>query len=187
MLKHFGCVGSAHAELRRYIDVNGMIRFKNIPSALELKFQNIPSAAKQKLINGKESQKYQYDNIIRQAGGLYGISSALIKAVIHAESNFNPKAISPKGAQGLMQIMPENNAALNISDPFNPQQNIMGGTRYLRRMLARYQNLFLALAAYNSGPGAVDKYQKIPPYKETQTYVNKVYNLYLHYRQQLGV
>lgn len=178
-------IGSAHAELRRYIEANGIIRFQNIPSALELQFQNIPSAVEQKMINGKESQQYQYDNIIRQAGDIYGVSCALIKAVIHAESNFNPKAISPKGAQGLMQIMPENNTDLNISNPFDPKQNIFGGTKYFRSMLNRYQNnLSLALAAYNAGPTAVDKYRKIPPYKETQTYVNKVYNLYLYYRQQ---
>lgn len=167
-------VGSAHAELRQYIDANGVMRFKNIPSGVE-----------QKLINSKELQQCQYDNIIRQAGGAYGVNCALIKAIIHAESNFNPRAVSPKGAQGLMQIMPENNAALSISDPFNPQQNIMGGTKYLKRMLNRYQdNLSLALAAFNAGPTAVDKYQKIPPYEETRTYITNVHNLYLYYRQQ---
>lgn len=178
-------IGSAHAELRRYVDANGMIRFQNIPSTLELQFQNIPSTVEKKIINGKGSQQCQYDHIIRRAGGIYGVSWALIKAVIHAESNFNPKAISPKGAKGLMQIMPENNAILSISDPFNPTQNIFGGTKYFKHMLNRYQNnIHLALAAYNAGPGAVDKYKKIPPYKETQTYVEKVYNLYLYYRQQ---
>ena len=166
-------IGSAHAEVRQYIDANGVIRFKNIPSAVE-----------QKQINGKKPQRCQFDNIIRQAGGMYGINCALIKAVIHAESNFDPNAVSIKGARGLMQIMPQNDASLNISNPFDPSQNIMGGTRYLGRMLARYKNLSLALAAYNAGPLAVDKYQKIPPYKETRKYVSRVYNLYLYYRQQ---
>ena len=167
-------VGSAQAGLRQYVDANGVLRFTNASTPEE-----------QGLISDKKSQQCQFDNIIRQAGGAYGVSCALIKAIIHAESNFNPKAVSLKGAQGLMQIMPENNAALSISDPFDPRQNIMGGTKYLKRMLNRYQdNLSLALAAFNAGPTAVDKYQKIPPYEETRTYINKVNTLYLYYRQQ---
>ena len=165
--------GPVHAEFGKYIDANGVARFTNTLSIEE----------KNRINNRDRSQKRKYDNIIRQAGNLYGVSYALIKAVIHAESNFNPRAISPKGAQGLMQILPENNAALSISDPFDPQQNIMGGTKYLGRMLSRYPNVSLALAAYNAGPGAVDKYQKIPPYKETRIYIHRVNKLYRYYMQ----
>ena len=165
--------GPVHAEFGKYIDANGVARFTNTLSIEE-----------KNRINGRDrSQRRKYDNIIRQAGNLYGVSYALIKAVIHAESNFDPRAISPKGAQGLMQILPENNAALSISDPFDPKQNIMGGTKYLGRMLSRYPNVSLALAAYNAGPGAVDKYQKIPPYKETRIYIHRVNKLYQYYMQ----
>ena len=125
-----------------------------------------------------------YDTIILKAASAFGVDYALIKAVIHAESSFNPHAVSSKGARGLMQIMPQNYASLNISNPFDPSQNIMGGTRYLKRMLIRYnKKLALAIAAYNAGPSAVDKYKKIPPYEETQTYVQRVMSLYSRYKR----
>ncbi|HRF91091.1 MAG TPA: lytic transglycosylase domain-containing protein, partial [Desulfobacter postgatei] len=124
-----------------------------------------------------------YNDIISRAASDFGVDQALIKAVIHAESCFDPNAVSSKGARGLMQIMPQNDASLNISNPFDPSQNIMGGTRYLKRMLIRYnEKLALALAAYNAGPSAVDKYNNIPPYEETQTYVERVKSLYLRYK-----
>lgn len=175
--------GSAHAELSSYIDDNGVIRFTNIPPVKEQKITTGGGWPRSPSFSfHSTAQSGQYDNIIRKAGGIYGVSCALIKAIIHAESNFNSKAVSSKGARGLMQIMPDNDETLNISDPFNPQQNIMGGTKYFKRMLNRYQNnLFLALAAYNAGPAAVDKYQEVPPYKETQTYIDKVNSLYLYY------
>ncbi|MDQ1269895.1 MAG: Soluble lytic murein transglycosylase-like protein [Thermodesulfobacteriota bacterium] len=124
-----------------------------------------------------------YNDIISRAASAFGVDHALIKAVIHAESCFDPNAVSTQGARGLMQIMPQNDASLNISNPFDPSQNIMGGTRYLKRMLTRYnEKLALALAAYNAGPSAVDKYNNIPPYEETQTYVERVKSLYLRYK-----
>jgi soluble lytic murein transglycosylase len=124
-----------------------------------------------------------YNKIISDAAKRFDVDQALIKAVIHAESCFDPNAVSSKGARGLMQIMPHNDASLNISKPFDPSQNIMGGTRYLKRMLTRYnEKLALALAAYNAGPSAVDKYNKIPPYEETQTYVERVMSLYSRYK-----
>lgn len=106
----------------------------------------------------------------------HSISPALVRAVIQAESAWNVRAVSVKGAQGLMQLMPATASDLGVSDPFDPEQNIRGGVKYLRFLLDRYDGNFeLALAAYNAGPGAVDRHgRKVPPYRETQAYVRKI-------------
>ena len=106
----------------------------------------------------------------------HAISPALVRAVIQAESAWNVRAVSPKGALGLMQLMPATATDLGVSNPFDPEQNIRGGVKYLRFLLDRYDGNFeLALAAYNAGPGAVDRYgRKVPPYRETQAYVRKI-------------
>ena len=116
---------------------------------------------------------------IRETAERYGVDSALVDAVIRVESAFNPWAVSRKGAQGLMQLMPQTASALGVKDSFNPRQNIDGGVRHLRYLLDRYPgNLQLALAAYNAGERAVDSYGGIPPYPETQDYVAKVMRFY---------
>ena len=116
-----------------------------------------------------------YDELIRQHASDHGLSPDLVKAVIKAESNFNRYAISPKGAMGLMQLMPATARSLGVDDPFHPDQNIRGGVSYLAGLLARYdQNVELALAAYNAGPGAVERYGAVPPYRETRAYVKKI-------------
>lgn len=112
---------------------------------------------------------------IQEISGRYGVDPALVHAVIGAESAFNPWAISRKGAQGLMQLMPRTASALGVRDSFNPRDNIEGGVRHLGYLLDRYSgNVSLALAAYNAGAGAVDYYGGIPPYPETQQYVQKI-------------
>jgi soluble lytic murein transglycosylase-like protein len=112
---------------------------------------------------------------IRETAERYGVSASLIEAVIRVESAFNPWAVSRKGAQGLMQLMPQTASALGVRDSFNPRQNIDGGVRHLRYLLDRYPgNTALALAAYNAGEGAVGYYGGVPPYPETQQYVKKV-------------
>lgn len=142
----------------------------------------------------------EYDSIIQQAAFKYNVDIALIKAVIRQESNFNPAAVSPKGAKGLMQLMPgtasdlgdPKTAAgkycnLRITDPFDPEQNINGGTCYLSYLLKRYNNnKELALAAYNAGPGNVDDCQCVPNIGETQTYVRLVSKYYDDYSGQTG-
>lgn len=129
----------------------------------------------------KRAQKYAayIDTVAQQ----FAIDANLVKAVIHAESGFNPTAVSPKGAQGLMQLMPSTARRVGIQNPFVAEENLKGGVQYLAMLVRKYTNIRHALAAYNAGEGVVDQYGGIPPYSETQTYVSRVLELRERYRQ----
>jgi len=173
-------ISPAMADIYLYIDSQGVLHFTNTPTSNRYKVYMRESLQRPEAFYTVES----YDDVISEAAKRNGLSSSLLKALIHVESYFNPRAVSKKGAMGLMQIMPENLQLLNISDPFDPWQNIMGGAAYLRAMLERFSGqLPLALAAYNAGPTVVEKYNDIPPYPETQDYVQKVMRFFHLYKK----
>lgn len=179
------------AEIYSYVDKDGVMHFTNVPTSNKystrkyryvgnefsgIRFIRMPTPFTRTNCN-------QYDDIIRRASKVHGIKYELVKAIIHAESSFNPNAVSSAGACGLMQLMPENIDKFNVSDPFDPQENIMAGTKFFRQLLDRYDSdLRLTLAAYNAGPGAVDQYQGIPPFPETKDYVSRVLAYYDNYK-----
>ena len=127
--------------------------------------------------------KKRYFSIIRQAGMRHGVESAMIKAIIMAESSYNPRAVSSRGAVGLMQLMPTTADSMGVKDRFDPEHNINGGVRYFKRLLVRFKNnTRLALAAYNAGAKKVKRYNGIPPYKTTRSYIDKVFQYYRKYK-----
>ncbi len=176
------------AGIYRYEDERGVIHFTNCPRDSKFKLhireskddvggENIPSSP----VYIKDSN--QYDSLISELSRKHQVDFALIKAMIRTESGFNPVAISRKGAKGLMQLMPETALRMNVSNVFNPRENIEGGVRYFKYLLTLFNNdLRLALAAYNAGENLVSELRSIPPYRETVDYVRKVLNYYQFYQ-----
>lgn len=160
-----------------YTDDDGVVHFTNIPPDRRY----IPIATGDFTRQSRMPQDWKYDGLIGLTAREHAVQPALVKAVIRAESNFDAEAVSRVGAQGLMQLMPRTAAELGVRDPFHPTDNVRGGTAYLRQMLDRYGNVEHALAAYNAGPTAVDRYGGIPPYRETRAYVRRVLAYYRQY------
>jgi soluble lytic murein transglycosylase len=157
---------------------NGVVEATNVPDAADYR---LTYPGKGTLIHSRGFRGYyrgEFDPHIVAAANLYNVSADLIKAVIAVESEFDERAVSSKGAQGLMQLMPFTARRFGVVDPFDPRQNIFGGVQYLRLLLDLFSgDVSLALAAYNAGENAVARYRGIPPYRETRNYVNKIMGL----------
>ena len=167
------------ADIYMFIDSDGVLHFTNTPTNSNYKLY----IKERPRINPRAKSSRSYDPIISQAAERFGVAFPLIKALIKVESNFDPQAVSHRGAMGLMQIMPENLSDFKVRDPFNPLDNIMGGAGYISRLINRYEGqLPLAIAAYNAGPTIVDRYRRIPPIKETEDFVRRVMKYYYLYK-----
>lgn len=191
--------GDASADIYQYTDPEGVVHFTNSPkgdSRFKLYVKSTSKRTKGARFSGtavppsdRSPERFtRYDKWIRQAATLYQLPEELVRAVIKVESDYDPRAVSSAGAQGLMQLMPETATRMQVRDPFDPRENIFGGVRYLR-VLANLFNgdLDLTVAAYNAGEGAVARYGGVPPYPETQDYVVRVRTYYGAYRTSRDV
>lgn len=183
---------SAAGEIFKYVEPDGTVVYTNVRPGQAKKARKMrgsftpaarPTDAPARTVR---VSREQYDAYIKRAAKRYKIPEALVWAVMHAESNFNPNAISRVGASGLMQLMPATAEEMYVKDIFDVQQNIEGGTRYLRVMANTFDgDMVKMVAAYNAGPDAVKKYKgRVPPYAETQAYVKKVIKLYFEYKKK---
>lgn len=187
-----GGAGLAGADIYRYVDESGMVHFTNVPNDARYKLfiatskdpDPITSAFANRLRSYPNADRKKYHLHVVEAARAYQLEPALIHAVISAESGYNPLARSPKGATGLMQLMPATARRYGVDNPLDPKQNIYGGAAYLRDLLTLFGNdLKLAIAAYNAGEGAVMEYgHHIPPFRETTQYVPKVLSYYKKYK-----
>ena len=179
LMSLFVVIPPADADIYRYVDASGRVHFTDTPTHGRYDMYMKEEAP-------VKASNRSYLDIIRRHATSYRLEEALVKAVIKVESDYQPRVVSRKGAQGLMQLIPQTAKDLKVSNPFDPYENIRGGSEYLRMMLDLFNNdVELALAAYNSGPSTVKRYGGIPPYDETQKYVKKV-KRYLDYYRQVG-
>lgn len=170
--------GPVFADIYRYEDEEGVVHFTDAPTSKKFKIFMRDLRKDQQLrtrFKAASGNPQEFEHLITAAAAKYGVSAALVRAVIQAESGYNPQAVSRAGAGGLMQLMPGTAKSLKVADRFDPGQNVDGGVRYLRFLLDTFKgDVSLALAAYNAGLSKVAKYGGIPPYEETRTYVNRV-------------
>ena len=180
-------------QVYKWVDDDGIVSYSNVapPENHDYQVLRFPCYASDPNCRSVSWEKVPlntraFRSEIRSAAQFSSVEESLIRAIIHAESAYQPDAQSPKGAQGLMQLMPATQAELDVANPFDPEANINGGARYLSQLLAEFDGDFeLAAAAYNAGPSAVYKYGGIPPYDETREYVRRVRILYRRYGQVL--
>lgn len=182
----------ARADIYTYTDANGVVHISNVAPSGRRGVRRIRTPAREAAPPGESAPRpsggtrdsgpdryRQYDAYIREAAALYRLPESFIRAVIKVESNYNPSVVSHAGASGLMQLMPRTAARMGVTDVFDPRQNILGGTRYLRILANTFSgDLVLTIAAYNAGEGAVLRYRGIPPFEETQRYVRRVLRWY---------
>jgi soluble lytic murein transglycosylase len=176
----------ALADIFLYVDKEGVMHFSNAPTHNRYRVymkEGSGHPAEVEKIAKPDTDKY--DHLISESCGLHGVDFALVKAIIRAESCFDPYAISSKGAEGLMQLMPETSKRLNVANPFDPHENIKGGVKYLKYLLERFNDdLKLSLAAYNAGETTVAQVNGIPNYRETKNYVAEVLRYYKEYKKK---
>lgn len=185
------CAMSAHAQIYKYTDENGIINYTNIKPATDrykIKVIGCYGTCKRKVDwHNVALNMDSYRQSIADLASEYAVDEALLRALIHAESGFNPQATSPKGAQGLMQLMPGTQRDLGVIDAYVVEDNLRGGTEYLAQMLGLFENnTEHALAAYNAGPNAVREYQGVPPYEETREYIRRINILQQRYQRELA-
>ncbi|MBI5510467.1 MAG: lytic transglycosylase domain-containing protein [Deltaproteobacteria bacterium] len=184
-----------HAELYSFVDDEGVLHFTNIPD--DPRYEPYRTEGTQNTFSWQDGlgtlrrvhrvDVTQFDAILIEAARYYSLPPALAKAVAAVESSFEPAAVSPAGAQGLMQLIPATARAMQVADPFDARQNVYGGSRYLRILANRFRgDVRLTVAAYNAGPDAVERAGGVPPFAETRTYVQRVLALYRHYLQTWG-
>lgn len=166
---------SAYADMYKYVREDGTVVFTDSPHTVEAeKVRSSPGEPSRRAAAGED-----YDGIISRKAEKYRVDPSLVRAVITAESGFNASAVSEKGAIGLMQLMPSTAVDMGSADPFDPEDNIEAGVRYLSALLERFSgDLELALAAYNAGPANVEKYGAVPPIEETRNYIDRVFSIY---------
>lgn len=173
--------GLSGAEIYSYVDKNGVTHFTNMPNGQgnRLLTGRTPVTAVRAEKRKRVNRRSYYRRIVEDKSIKYNLEPSLINAVIETESNWDYRAVSRKGAQGLMQLMPSTSKSLNVTNPFSPEENIDAGSRYLRRLLDRFHgDVSLALAAYNAGPETIEHYGGIPPFRETREYVKRVISKY---------
>ncbi len=184
-------VSTADADIYRYVDEDDIVHFTDAPTDKRFKvfLRDLKKdrELRTKLTLATAGNPAEFEQLIKSCSEKYGVSPSLVKAVIHAESGYNPQAVSRKGASGLMQLMPETAKSLKVANRFNPKDNVEGGVKYLRFLLDTFRgDIPLAVAAYNAGLNKVAKYGGIPPYAETRTYVNRVL-AYMKSYQESGI
>lgn len=164
--------GVADTEIYYYRDAAGVFHFTNTPTSQKYKVYAVFKSLRVPMRDS--DQRRRILALARKYSRLYGMDEKLVESVIEVESGYQPEAVSSAGAEGVMQIMPGTQKELGVTEPFDPEDNIEGGVRYLRTLYDRFGSIDLALAAYNAGPHQVEKYRGIPPFRETEAYVTKV-------------